>query len=76
MIIAKAQQEQQAQQTVGYYELFQPAKAIGMNGEEIDIMKSIGSYSIQQLLLEKVNYNNAIANIDEKINAINALLEE
>jgi hypothetical protein len=73
MIIAK---EQQAQQTVGYYELFQPAKAIGMNGEEIDVMQSVGSYSLQQLESEKVNYNNAISKIDEKIEAINILLEE
>ena len=73
MIIAK---EQQAQQTVGYYELFQPAKAIGIKGEEVDVMQSIGSYSLQQLENEKVNYNNVIASIDEKIAAINALLEE
>jgi len=72
MIIAK-QQHQEINND--YYELFQPAKAIGMDWEEIDVMQSIGSYSIEQLNQEKANYLNMIASVDEKLDAINSIIE-
>jgi len=76
MIIAKQQSQQVIQpEDNGYFELFQPAKAMGVDGKEVDIMQSIGSYSVQQLTQEKQNYLNAIASVDEKLDAIKALQE-
>ena len=73
MIIAK----QQVNEVVNneYYELFQPAKAIGIDWEEVDIMQSIWHYSIPQLEQEKQNYLDYITEIDNKIASIKALQE-
>jgi hypothetical protein len=47
-----------------------------MDGEEIDVMQSIGSYSIEQLNQEKQNYLNAIAGVEEKLEAINTIISK
>ena len=73
MIIAKPQTSQ-PQVNNEYYELFQPAKAMGVDGKEIDIMQSIGHYSIAQLEWEKQNYLDNITRIEEKLDAINSII--
>ena len=75
MIIAKPQTSQ-PQVNNEYYELFQPAKAIGIDGKEIDIMQSIGHYSLTQLESEKANLLKNITVIEEKITAIESLKAE
>jgi len=71
MIIAK--QTNQEQPNNKYYELFQPIEMIGLDGKNTKVLQSIGSYSIEQLEVEKQNLLSAIASIDEKIEAINNL---
>lgn len=57
----------------GYYELFTQETIKDINGVEVVIPRSIGQYSIAQLEQEKTNLQNAIASVDEKIEAINSL---
>ena len=71
MIIAK--QTNQSQPSNEYFELFQPAKGVDLEGNEIDVLQSIGSYSIAQLEQEKTSYQQMITSIEEKITAINNL---
>ena len=70
-IIAKA--VQQEQQNNDFFELFTTVTMTDVNGNDVSVLQSIGHYSVAQLEQEKVNLQNAIASIDEKIDAINNL---
>ena len=70
MIIAKKQSQEVVD---GYYELYKPATMTGIEGEEVQVLQSIGTYSIEQLNQEKDNYEAQIVSIEEKITAINNL---
>jgi len=75
MIIAK--QTNQEVINNNSYELFTPIKMTGVDGEEVDVLQSIGSYNLEQLNRQKeeveTNYQKQLADLDEKINAINLL---
>ncbi len=71
MIIAK--QVNQEVVDNGYYELYKPVEMTGVDGEKVDVLQSIGSYSLAQLESEKQNYLDAITEVEEKITAINNL---
>lgn len=71
MIIAKKQNQEVVNN--GYYELFTPTTMTGVNGEEVQVLQSIGTYSKEQLLQEISNYETMIANTQDKIDAINEL---
>lgn len=70
-IIAKA--VQQEQQNNDLFELFNTVTMTDVNGNDVSVLQSIGHYSVAQLEQEKANLQNAIASIDEKIDAINNL---
>jgi hypothetical protein len=57
-----------------YYELFTIEKIKDMNGDEVEIPRSIGQYSITNLEMEKENLLKMIVDIDEKITAIETLI--
>lgn len=61
------------QENNGQYELFNTVTMKGVDGEDVQVLQSIGYYSISQLEAEKTNLQNAIASVDEKIAAINSL---
>ena len=69
--IAKKQNQEQAASE--YYELFTTETTQDVNGNEVVIPRSIGHYSVAQLESEKASYQNQIAEIDNKISAIEAL---
>ena len=70
-IIAKPVQTEQINN--GQYELFTTVEMTDVNGEPVQVLQSIGHYSIAQLENEKANLENAIASIDAKISAIESL---
>lgn len=53
-----------------YYELFIVETVKDVDGNDVEIPRSIGQYSLAQLESEKTNYLNAIAKVEEKIAAI------
>lgn len=57
----------------GYYELFTTETIKDINGNDVTIPRSIGTYSITQLEQEKQNYLSAVSGVEEKISAINLL---
>lgn len=61
------------QENNGQYELFNTVTMKNVNGEDVQVLQSIGYYSITQLEQEKQGYLNAIASIEEKIDSINSL---
>ena len=71
MIIAKKQNQEVVEN--GYYELFQPATMTGVDGEDVQVLQSIGTYSKEQLLQEISQYESMIASVQDKIDAINEL---
>ena len=71
MIIAKAINQEVVEN--GYYELFQPATMTGVDGEDVQVLQSIGTYSKEQLLQEISQYESMIASVQDKIDAINEL---
>lgn len=69
--IAKKQNQEVVEN--GYYELFIQETVKDINDKEVIIPRSIGNFSIGQLNAEKSNLQNQIAEIDNKISAIEAL---
>lgn len=61
------------QENNGQYELFNTVTMKDVNGDDVQVLQSIGYYSISQLEAEKQNYLTAITSVDEKIDAINSL---
>jgi len=59
------------------YEFFQEKEALGIDGENITILESIGIFSIYQVLKEKEQlenvFNAKILEISEKIDLINSI---
>lgn len=56
-----------------YYELFTTETIKDIDGNEVVVPRSVGQFSISQLENEKLNLQNAITEIDNKISAINGL---
>ena len=75
MIIAK--QTNQEVVSNEYYELYKPVTMIGVDGQEVEVLQTIGSYNLEQLERQKVeietNYQSQLADVNEKIDAINSL---
>jgi len=71
MIIAK--QIETAQLNNGQYELFTPITMKGIDGEDVQVLQSMGHYSSEQLEQERVMYQNQIVEVDKKITAIEDL---
>jgi len=61
------------QENNGQYELFNTVTMKGVDGEDVQVLQSIGHYSLAQLEAEKQNYLNAVASVEEKISAIESL---
>ena len=55
------------------YELFTTTTVKDVNGKDVTIPQSIGTYTIAELENQKLSYTNEIAKIDEKIAAIELL---
>lgn len=55
------------------FELFKTITMKGVDGEDVEVLQSIGYYSLAQLEAEKQNYLNAIAEIEDKISSIESL---
>ena len=55
------------------YELFIEVDMLGVNGETVKVLQSIGQYSLSQLESEKAMLQSHIADIDTKIAVITAL---
>lgn len=55
------------------FELFKTITMKGVDGEDVEVLQSIGYYSLAQLEDEKQNYLNAIAEIEDKISSIESL---
>lgn len=68
-----AKKQNQEQTVSEYYELFTTETVQDINGNEAVIPRSIGHYSVAQLESEKASYQNQIAEIDNKISAIESL---
>ena len=56
-----------------YYELFTTETVKDIDGNDVEIPRSIGQYSIANLEMEKQNLLNAIASVEEKLAIISAL---
>lgn len=58
----------------GYYELFNKETVKDINGNDVVIPRSVGSFNLSQLEQERANaissHENYIADLDSKINAI------
>jgi len=57
----------------GTLELFIIEVVTDINDTEVQILRSVGSYSLDQLLSEKSSYQYILNDIDEKILAITSL---
>ena len=55
------------------YELFVVQTIKDINGIDVQVPQSIGTYSIAELEAQKVSFQEQIDKIDEKIEAINEL---
>ena len=71
MIIAKPIETEQLNN--GQYELFSPITMKGVDGEDVQVLQSIGHYSLEQLEQEKVMTQSQIVEVDKKITAIEDL---
>lgn len=78
MTITAKEIEQEEQEVANkQYDLFTTETAIDAGtGEEVTILKSIGTYTKAGLESEKENYESQIAGIEEKINAIDTVVVE
>jgi len=56
-----------------YYELFTPVEMTGVDGTTVQVLQSIGTYSLADLNAQKQNCLDQISSIEEKITAINNL---
>lgn len=56
-----------------FYELFVTETVKDIDGNDVEIPRSIGQYSLAQLNQEKTNYETAIVKVEEKISVIEAL---
>jgi len=56
------------------YELFNSETVKDVNGKDVTIPKSIGWYSVTRLENEKLRLQEQIAEIENKLSAINALI--
>lgn len=65
--------EQSKQEATKYYELFVTEEAETPEGETVTIKKSIGNFCLQDLEIQKEAFEKQIAEIDERIEAINAI---
>lgn len=70
--MAYTAKEQQVN-TNGRYELFKEDQALGVDGSTVTILRSIGSFSIDELNRQKAQLETEIADINSKIAAIGAL---
>ena len=57
----------------GTLELFIIEVVTDINDTEVQILRSVGSYSLDQLLSEKSSYQYIMSDLDEKILAITSL---
>lgn len=57
----------------GTIELFVTEVVKDINDTEVQILRSVGSYSLDQLLSEKSSYQYIMSDLDEKILAITSL---
>ena len=62
------------QEQNGYYELFTTGKATWIDWTEVDVLQSIGRFSIEDLNREKEQYEKNIAEVQLRIDAINNVL--
>ena len=55
------------------YELFQPVTMTGIDGTEVQVLQSIGVYSLNSLVYQKEQLELQIADVESKIAAIQQL---
>lgn len=72
MYTAKKIQEQQS--TIDRYELFTVRTMVDIDNNEVQVLESIGFYSLQELNEQKNNLLMQIESINYKINSINHIL--